>query len=287
MAAQLALTVVREGTDPPATDVVPNRNLTAIGTLDWLLAGQSAVGDRTYKAGAAYITSFADIGAPVATRYGGSNDKQATLASYTDGDSPASGNSGRAWIGTAITSAGWKATIALGGARVRVKLGTGAYNGSHRVACSLSDASASSVSSDQVSGSLAVGWWLSTIVAEAAANPANLVIDLTQLSGAGNALQFMWMTVESAGFTVTKTFGITGSVARARNIAIARSIPVAGSVVRTRDIAVKRALSIVGTPVMSNGITEFAEMNETLYERDIAARIMRPMTGLLTRRFTI
>ena len=38
---------------------------------------------------------------------------------------------------------------------------------------------------------------------------------------------------------------------------------------------------------MSNGITEFAEINETLYERDIAARIMKPMTGLLTRRFTI
>jgi|GEM_PF-6260730 len=185
----LSLVSTRLGTDPPASDVVPDVNLTAQGVLDWLLMGEGAVGDQNFKNGAVFITSIVEIGSPAPTRFAGSTDKQASLTSYTDGVSPASGGN-RAWIGTTVNAAGWRITIALSGQSVEFTLGTGGYDGTHRVDCSLSDASAPPVSSDQVSGATAVGWWKNVILADATSDAANLIVDITKISGAGNACQF-------------------------------------------------------------------------------------------------
>ena len=91
--------------------------------------------------------------------------------------------------------AGWRITVALAGQSVRVKLGSGAYDGSHRIAVSLSDASAAAVSSDQVAGAAVVGWWTTDILACAAGSAVDLIIDITCLSGPGNGAQFQWATV--------------------------------------------------------------------------------------------
>ena len=233
----LSISAVREGTDPPGSAVVPARNLTTLGLLDWALLGETAVGDRNYKTSAVPITSIVDIGSPAATRYAGSNDRQASLTSYTDGNSPASGGN-RAWIGTGVNGAGWRITIALAGQSVRVKLGTGAYDGTHRIAASLADASAAAVSSDQVSGAAIVGWWCTDILACAAGAAVDLIIDITRISGGGgsNSCQFQWATL-ALGTPVIKSV-TTGVVEGTGTAEIAGFVnPPAGAQSTLRGIA--------------------------------------------------
>jgi len=189
--AHLSVVATRRATDPPGADAVPDVNLTTLGTLDWFLLGESAVGDQNFKASATYITSVANIGTPASTRYAASTDKQASLTAYTDGVSPASGGN-RAWIGTSVTSAGYRIVIAPGGQSVKFVLGSGGYDGTHRIACTLSDTSADNVSSDQVTGATTVGWWETVILADATSDAATLTIDVTHISGSGNACQLQY-----------------------------------------------------------------------------------------------
>jgi len=186
--AHLSVVATSRGLDPPASLTVPDVNLTTLGTLDWFQLGESAVGDQNFKAGATYITSVANIGTPASARYASSTDKQASLTSYTDGVSPASGGN-RVWIGTSVVGAGYRIVIALGGQSVKFVLGSGGYDGTHRIACTLSDTSAANVSSDQVTGATTVGWWSTEILADATSDAATLTIDVTHISGSGNACQ--------------------------------------------------------------------------------------------------
>lgn len=192
--AHLSVSTTREGTDPPATDVVPDKTLTTLGVLGWRRFGETASGDSNYKSGGSHNGSVADIGSPSWGYYGGSNNKQAALSPYTDGNSPTSSAGTRSYRTTAVTGAGMRVTIPLSGQSIKVGLLLGSYGATPRIAASLSDSSASSVTQDHAAGAATVGWWHTVILADATSDAANLVIDVTAHSG--TSLQWMGFYVD-------------------------------------------------------------------------------------------
>lgn len=191
--SHLSISTTREGTDPPATDVVPDKNLTTLGVLGWRRRGETASGDSNSKSGGSHNGTLADIGSPSWSYYGGSNDKQAALSPYTDGTSPASSAGTRGYVSTGVNGAGVRITIPLASQSIKVGLLIGSYGGTVRVAPTLANGAASVSALDHVAGSSTVGWWHTVILAHADTT-TDLQIDVT--AHVGTSLQFMGFYVD-------------------------------------------------------------------------------------------
>lgn len=168
----------REGTDPPATDVVPAFNLTTLGSLDWHRFGETGNTSENSKSGANWITSVTDIGTPAWSQFTASNDRQAPLYSYTDGTSPTTETGDRNMTTTGVNAAGKRYTISPAGVPVLIRFPSGAYNATHTITVSVSDSSAASYSITNTPGTATVGSWRQMFYVYTANPAATIQVDL-------------------------------------------------------------------------------------------------------------